>query len=187
LENLKLHIEALLFAAEQSIGIEEIQTCINAVFNSELSIEDIQKEIDLIQEKFNSSEHSMELREVAIGYQFLTKKEYSNTLSTLIQQREKKKLSNSALETIAIIAYKQPITKTEIEQIRGVNCDYSVQKLLEKELIVIAGKSDNPGRPILYATSKLFMDYFGLKSMKDLPQIKDISSEEISIGIPNEL
>lgn len=187
MENLKLHIEALLFAAEQSITVDEILSCVNSVFNIELKKEDIEKEIQEIQEKFDGAEHAMELREMANGFQFLTKKEYSGTLSTLIQQREKKKLSNSALETLAIIAYRQPITKSEIEQIRGVNCDYSVHKLLEKELIVIAGKSDNPGRPILYSTSKLFMDYFGLRSMKDLPQIKDLSPEENSIGTPSDV
>ena len=76
------------------------------------------------------------------------------------------------LETLAIIAYKQPITKGEVEHIRGVNCDYAVQKLLEKELIEIRGKSDAPGKPIIYGTSKSFMDYFGINSVKDLPQLK---------------
>ncbi len=103
----------------------------------------------------------------------------------MLQLKEKKRLSTAALETLAIIAYKQPISKPELEHIRGVSCDYSIQKLLEKELIVIAGKSDGPGKPLLYATSKNFMDHFGLRSVKDLPKLKDIQSAEANeIGLP---
>jgi len=97
-------------------------------------------------------------------------------------QRSKKKLSQAALETLAIIAYKQPVTKTDVEQIRGVNCDYSVQKLLEKELIAIIGKSESVGKPILYGTSPLFMDYFGINSIQELPHIKELTENSVSIG-----
>ena len=93
-------------------------------------------------------------------------------INLLQAQRSKKKLSQAALETLAIIAYKQPATKTDIEQIRGVNCDYSIQKLLEKELIAITGKSEAVGKPILYGTSNLFMDYFGINNMEELPSYK---------------
>jgi len=86
------------------------------------------------------------------------------------------------METLAIIAYRQPITKLEIEQIRGVNSDYSVQRLLEKELISIDGKAETPGRPILYSTSTLFMDYFGLNNLSQLPQLKDLVKEENTVG-----
>ncbi len=103
-------------------------------------------------------------------------------LNQLIIHKEKKKLSTAAMETLAIIAYKQPITKSEIELIRGVNCDYSIQKLLEKDLISINGRSSGPGKPILYETSQSFMDHFGLKNQKDLPQLKDIQSLENSIN-----
>ena len=94
-----------------------------------------------------------------------------------------KRLSNAALETLAIIAYKQPITKGEIESIRGVNTDYSIQKLLEKELILISGRSENmPGKPLLYVTSKSFMDYFGINSPEDLPKIREVLSEQLIEG-----
>jgi segregation and condensation protein B len=109
------------------------------------------------------------------GYQFLTKKKYHPVISLLQLQRSKKKLSQAALETLAIIAYKQPVTKTDVEQIRGVNCDYSIQKLLEKELIAITGKSESVGKPILYGTSSLFMDYFGINNITELPQLKEIT------------
>jgi segregation and condensation protein B len=91
-----------------------------------------------------------------------------------------KRLSNAALETLSIIAYKQPITKGEIEAIRGVNSDYSIQKLLEKELIIISGRNEHlPGRPLVYATSQNFMDYFGINSSGDLPEIKEVLADQI--------
>jgi len=101
-----------------------------------------------------------------------------------LRQTTKKRLSQAALETLSIIAYKQPVSKNELEQIRGVSCDYSIQKLLEKELIEIAGRSEAPGRPLLYRSSQKFMDYFGLKSLRDLPKTKDFKEPESEIGEP---
>ena len=112
----------------------------------------------------------------------MTKGAYYNTVATYLKQITKKKLSKSALETLSIIAYKQPVVKSELEKIRGVSCDYSIQKLLEKELVEIAGRSDGPGKPLLYATSEKFMDYFGLKSIGELPKTRDISTAQSSIG-----
>ncbi len=116
------------------------------------------------------------------GYQFFTKKEFHPVINLLQVQRSKKKLSQAAMETLAIIAYKQPTTKTDVEQIRGVNCDYSVQKLLEKELISIVGKSETVGKPILYGTSPLFMDYFGVNDIQELPHIKELTDSSNTIG-----
>jgi segregation and condensation protein B len=98
-----------------------------------------------------------------------------------------KKLTKTALETLSIIAYKQPVAKSEIEQIRGVNADYTIHKLMEKELVEISGRSDGPGRPILYSTSEKFMDYFGLRSIQDLPKLKDLEIEKNTIGEPASL
>jgi segregation and condensation protein B len=116
------------------------------------------------------------------GYQFLTKPAYQVSIGILLKQQSQKRLSTAQLETLAIIAYKQPITKGEVEQIRGVNSDYSVQKLLEKELIEIKGKSDGAGRPLIYGTSDKFMEYFGINSMQELPHPKDFSQPENQIG-----
>jgi len=129
---------------------------------------------------------AIELVKIGNGYQFLTKKEYHAVINLLQLQRSKKKLSQAALETLAIIAYKQPVTKPDIEQIRGVNCDYSIQKLLEKELIAIVGKSEGLGKPILYGTSNLFMDYFGINSIEELPQLKDFTNNTATIGEQSE-
>ena len=118
---------------------------------------------------------------------FLTKNEFSRLNEILLKQQSQRRLSISALETLSIIAYKQPIIKSEIEKIRGVNCDYTIQKLLEKELIKIEGKSDKVGRPLIYSTSEKFMDYFGINSLKELPTIKDFQKEENSIGDEKEV
>lgn len=184
---LKQHIEALIFTAEQTITTEEIISCLKTVYGWELTKKEVLEVISELKEKYNHEDFSFELIEIADGFQFLSKKEYHNAVNTLLQIKAKRRLSTAALETLAIIAYKQPLSKSEIEHIRGVNCDYSIQKLLEKELIVIEGKSESPGKPLLYGTSKNFMDHFGLKSVKDLPKLKDLHIAENEIGMPTDL
>jgi segregation and condensation protein B len=182
LEQIQKHIEALIFASEQSIAAADLLTLVNHSLSLTLTEEEIASQIETIKGKYTSDDFVYELVEISNGFQFLSKKEYHELLNQLIIHREKKKLSTAAMETLAIIAYKQPITKSEIELIRGVNCDYSVQKLLEKDLIAISGRSSGPGKPILYETSQSFMDHFGLRNQKDLPQLKDIQSLENSIN-----
>lgn len=181
------HIEALIFASEQPISREEIFSCLKTVYGWELNKEQFNSLITEISEKFASEDFAFELVEIAEGYQFLTKKEYHHAVNTMLQLKARKRLSTAALETLAIIAYKQPLSKSEIEHIRGVNCDYSIQKLLEKELIVISGKGEGPGKPLLYATSKNFMEHFGLKSVKDLPKLKELHIADNEIGNPVDL
>jgi len=181
------HIEALIFASEQPITGDDVLSCLKTVYGWELKKEQFQSLISELKEKYASEDFSFELIEIADGYQFLTKKEYHHAVNTLLQIKAKKRLSTAALETLSIVAYKQPISKSEVEHIRGVNCDYSIQKLLEKELIIIAGKGDGPGKPLLYATSKNFMDHFGLRSVKDLPQLKELHIADNEIGMPGDL
>ena len=175
-------VEALIYASEMGVGVAEIQQVLSAVYETDISTETVDAALDTIKERYLQDDRILELRLINNGYQFLTKPAYYGTINQLQAHRSKKKLSPAALETLAIIAYRQPITKLEIEQIRGVNCDYSVQRLLEKELISIAGKADTVGRPILYATSDLFMDHFGINTTADLPKLKDIVNEENTIG-----
>jgi segregation and condensation protein B len=182
----ELYIEALIFSSEQSIRLEEIIYCLQSVFERDFTREEISACLDSIKLKYQDEKLAIELVHVANGYQFLTKKKYHAVINLLQVQRSKKKLSPAALETLAIIAYKQPVTKLEIEQIRGVNSEYSIQKLLEKELIAIAGKSDTAGRPILYSPSPQFMDYFGINSLNELPQIKEFADNSASIGEQSE-
>lgn len=176
------HIEALVFCSPKPITAEEIQSCLKEMFEADVPINDIIEGIAKLEEKYDADEHSFGLVQSGGGFQFLTKPAYQASISILLKQQSKRRLSNSAMETLAIIAYKQPVTKTEIEQIRGVNCDYAVNKLLEKELVEIKGKSDSIGRPMLYGTNDKFMDYFGINNLKDLPTPKDFVQEENTIG-----
>ncbi len=152
------------------------------MFGADVPIPDIHDAIAKLQEKYKSDEYSFEPVLSGAGFQFLTKPAYQTSIRILLKQQSKKRLSNSSLETLSIIVYRQPITKGEIEQIRGVNCDYAVQKLLEKELIEIKGKSEAVGRPIIYGTSPNFIDYFGLNDLNELPTLKDFEQKENKIG-----
>jgi segregation and condensation protein B len=179
--NLITHIEALIFASEKPLTSLEIVELINNAFgflDDKIVIDQVETSIDGIREKYNAEFYPFELRESGGGWQFLTKRQFHQTIAQLNGDKFLKRLSNAALETLAIIAYKQPITKSEIEAIRGVNCDYSIQKLLEKELIVIAGRNEQAvGKPLVYATSRQFMDYFGINSSDELPQINEVLAE----------
>lgn len=182
---LKNHVEALIFCSAQPIKDVEIQSCLAEMFEAEVPLEDITQVISRLQEKYAAEEFSIEISKIGGGYQFYSKPAYQASIGILLKQQSKRRLSNSALETLSIIAYKQPVIKSEIEQIRGVNCDYSIQRLLEKELIEIKGKADTVGRPIIYGTSKNFMEYFGINDLKDLPTPKDFAQEENQIGEEN--
>jgi segregation and condensation protein B len=182
MDNPELYIEALIFSSEQSIRIEEIIYCLQSAFERDFTKDEVLLNINNLRKKYQDKDFAIELVNISNGYQFLTKKDYHAVISLLQLQRSKKKLSPAALETLAIIAYKQTVTKLEIEQIRGVNSEYSIQKLLEKELITIVGKSETVGRPILYSASQQFMDYFGINGLNELPQIKEFTDNSVSIG-----
>ncbi len=160
----------------------EIQQCLSEMFDATVPIEDIDSAILGITQKFSADEFSFELLKTSGGYQFFTKPAYQASISILLKQQSRRRLSTSSMETLSIIAYRQPITKSEVEKIRGVNCDYAIQRLLEKELIKIHGKSETVGRPLIYGTSAKFMEYFGINDLKDLPTIKDFAEEENTIG-----
>jgi segregation and condensation protein B len=177
------HIEALIFASEKPLGSIELTEFVNNAlgFIEDLATtEQVEMAINAIKEKYESAFYPFEVVESGGGLQFLTKKEFYKTIAQLNGDKFLKKLSVASLETLSIIAYKQPVTKSEIEIIRGVNCDYAVQKLLEKDLVIIAGRNeDSPGKPLIYATSKSFMDYFGINSPNDLPKIREVLNQEI--------
>lgn len=176
------HIEALIFASDKPLTTLDIVDLINNAFGfmeERISLDQVEAAIEGIREKYNADFYPFEVKESGGGFQFLTKKDFYKTVAQLNGDKFLKKLSNAALETLAIIAYKQPITKGEVEAIRGVNSDYSIQKLLEKELIIISGRNEElPGKPLVYSTSKSFMDYFGINSTDDLPRIKEVLAEQ---------
>lgn len=177
------HIEALIFASDKPLTSAEITELINSAFSfmeDKVEPEQIEAALEGIAEKYGAEFYPFEVKQSGGGWQFLTKKEFHKTIAQLNGEKFLKRLSAAALETLAIIAYKQPITKGEIETIRGVSSDYSVQKLLEKELIVISGRNEKlPGHPLIYATSKNFMDYFGINSPEDLPKIREVLADQL--------
>lgn len=177
------HIEALIFASEKPLATMELVELVNnalGFIEDRASLDQVESAMEAIVEKYSSEFYPFEVKQSGGGWQFLTKKQYHKTVAQLNGEKFLKRLSTAALETLAIIAYKQPVTKGEIENIRGVNCDYAVQKLLEKDLIVIMGRRENaPGQPLVYSTSKTFMDYFGINTVEDLPKLKDIIASDI--------
>jgi segregation and condensation protein B len=181
--NIIPHIEAVIFASDKPLTTLEITDIINNAFGfmeDKIVLDQVESAMEGVLEKYRSEFYPFEVRESGGGWQFLTKRDFHKTIAQLNGDKFLKRLSAAALETLAIIAYKQPITKSEIEAIRGVNCDYAVQRLLEKELIVITGRNENlPGKPLVYATSKGFMDYFGINTADDLPKIKEILADQV--------
>ena len=176
------HIEALIFASDKPLTTLEIVELVNDadIADEKILLDNVEAAIETILEKYSADFYPFEVKQIGGGWQFLTRKDYHKTVAQLNGEKFLKRLSAASLETLAIIAYKQPITKGEIESIRGVNCDYSVQKLLEKELIIISGRNEKqPGQPLLYSTSRNFMDYFGINSADELPQIKEVAETAV--------
>ena len=182
MERLAQHIESLIFSTDQPVTLEEIKSCLEEVLEVSFTEEELLEAIGQLKERYEQEDYAFSINEIAEGYQFLTKPAFHNTVGAYLRQTTRKRLSRAALETLSIIAYKQPVTKSEMERIRGVSCDYSIQKLLEKELVAIVGRDEGPGRPLLYGTSDKFMDYFGLKSLRDLPKPKEFKESDFMIG-----
>ncbi|MBS1575024.1 MAG: SMC-Scp complex subunit ScpB [Bacteroidetes bacterium] len=183
--NLIPHIEALIFASDKPLTTLELTELVNnalGFMEDKITLDQVESSLEGIVEKYNSEFYPFEVRMSGGGWQFLTKKEYHKTVAQINGEKFLKRLSSAALETLAIIAYKQPVTKGEIEAIRGVSSDYAVQKLLEKDLIIISGRNEKlPGHPLVYSTSKTFMDYFGINSAEDLPKIKEVLAEQLVV------
>lgn len=177
------HIEALIFASDKALSVNDVTELVNNAFGfleERIETDQVESALNGIQEKYATEFYPFELKQSGGGWQFLTKPSFHATIAQLNGDKFLKRLSNAALESLAIIAYKQPITKGEVEAIRGVNSDYSIQKLLEKELIVISGRNEHlPGKPLVYGTSKNFMDYFGINSTDDLPKIREVLADQI--------
>ncbi len=172
-------IEALIFSSDEPLEGKLIIDAIKGLDGSEISIgpDDIENVVDALNTKYNEDGRSFNIVRLAGGYIFATKPEYAKYLGYLASEKSKRRLSAASLETLAIIAYKQPITKPEIESIRGVNSDSIIGTLLEKSLITITGRAEKIGRPLLYATTDEFLKYFGLNRLSDLPKPREI--EEI--------
>ena len=162
-------IEALIFASEAPLPIAKIREIIPA-----LSPKQITMVIEYLNEQYRQGGRSYEIREIAGGYQMFTLPEFAAFIDKLYQEKQQSRLTQKSLETLAIVAYKQPVTRHEIEEIRGVNVDGVMKTLLSRGLVTISGRAQAPGSPFLYKTTKKFLDYFGLKSLEDLPKLKEI-------------
>ena len=177
------HIEALIFATDKPLTTLEIVELMNSAFpdlDEKISLDKVEAALEGITEKYSADFYPFEMKMSGGGWQFLTRKEFHKTVAQLNGEKFLKRLSAAAMETLAIIAYKQPVTKGEIEAIRGVSSDYAVQRLLEKELVIISGRNEKaPGQPLLYSTSKNFMDYFGINSSEELPKIREVLAEQV--------
>ena len=168
MEDLKNIIESLLFVAEEPLTLDRIKDVLE--LNDRKPIREALHEL---QTDYESRTGAFVLREVAGGFQFRSRPEYVPWIKKLIQPKPAR-LSKAALETLAIIAYKQPVIRSDIEQLRGVDCGGVLRMLLERNLIRVLGRKEIPGRPIIYATTKQFLEVFDLKNLKDLPTPKEI-------------
>ena len=165
-------LEALLFVAGEPVTSGSIAKA------SEIEESEIKKLMAELISEYRERNSGLQIVEIAEGFQMMTSPDLSLWIKRFKNVNQSNKLSQPALETLAIIAYKQPITKLEIDQLRGVNSDGAVKSLLDKKLIKIVGKKETPGRPFLYGTTKEFLQYFGLKNLSDLPPINDFLKDE---------
>jgi segregation and condensation protein B len=172
LENLKEIVEALIFASDVPITADQLKGLIE-----EATVAGIKKAIDELNLEYKQTNRSFHIIPVAGGYQMVTRKSYATWVKRLFHKRSKAKLSQAALETLSVVAFKQPISRTEIAAIRGVNCDAVVRTLMERKLVSISGRSEGQGRPLLFTTTKEFLRYFGVNAISDLPKPREI--EEI--------
>jgi len=172
-------IEALIFSSDDVLSSSEIIKAIKGIDGEDIQIsaDEVEQAVDELNKNYEEQKSSFRILRIANGFIFATTKDYSKYVGYLSSEKSKRRLSQAALETLSIIAYKQPITKPEIESIRGVNSDYILNTLLEKNLIAISGRADSVGRPLLYSTTNEFLKYFGLNKLSDLPKPREI--EEI--------
>lgn len=171
-------IQALIFVSPSPISTEEILEALHMQNSYEsLSIDILEEALVEIQKQFSDISFGFELEKSALGWKFVTKKEYYPVIASHIESYQKKRLSKSALETLSIIAFQPDCTKSDIELIRGVAADYAIDKLLERELIEISGRKETIGHPAMYRTSPKFLDYFGLNSIDELPKPEKIQQD----------
>lgn len=169
--NYKSIVEAMLFASDSPLALSRISSIIK-----DLKPREIKNIIDELNQGYRERNQGFTIREIASGYQMYTLPEYTFWVDQLFDHLKKQKLSQAALETLAIVAYKQPLIRSEIEHIRGVNCEGVLHTLLEKNLVTVVAREKKAGRPLLYGTTKRFLSYFGLRSLEDLPKIQELGS-----------
>jgi segregation and condensation protein B len=169
--NLKSAVEAMLFASEKPLVIDQLRKALNNLEGNE-----IRKILEELRTEYEQSNRGLRIVEVAGGFQMITAPDFAPFLKKLFKSRNTERLSKPALETLAIIAYKQPLTRVEIETLRNVNVDGVIKSLVDKNLIRITGRKKVAGRPFVYGTTRQFLEYFGLKSLDELPKMEEFSA-----------
>jgi segregation and condensation protein B len=172
-------IEALLFASDSPLSPDKIQAVISAKGGSasgakEITLDQIEEIINSLNEKYRMGGHSFVIKKIAKGYQMYTLPDFAPWIKALFSHNRREKLSPQALEVLAIVAYKQPIVKSDVDRLRGVNSEGPIFTLLDRKLITIVGRKPAPGRPLLYGTTQEFLTHFGLKDLDDLPRIEEL-------------
>lgn len=162
-------VEALLFASDGPLTLERIREVVGTI-----SKEEIRQHVEALREEYATTKRAFDIFEIEGGYQALSRPEFASWVERLFVEKRKAKLSRASLETLSIIAYKQPIVKSEIEMIRGVSADGVIRTLMERNLITITGRAEGVGRPLLYGTTRDFLNYFGLNELTDLPKMEEI-------------
>ncbi|NUQ80878.1 MAG: SMC-Scp complex subunit ScpB [Bacteroidetes bacterium] len=170
-------VEGLIFASETPLGIPAIRALLDEEFEQPGAITDgrIAEAIDRLNKDYEQQNRVFFIQAIADGYCFMTREAFAPWVSKLYRNKQVKRINQSALETLSIIAYKQPISKPDIENIRRSNSDYAVKILLERNLITVVGRGETVGKPLLYGTTREFLMHFGLKSIRELPKLREIS------------
>ena len=179
MDDIKNILESLLFAADEPLTMDRLKTIVSGAESQEL-----REALEELAADYEARQGGFFLKEVAGGYQIRTRPEYKEYIKRLLQPRPQR-LSKAALETLAIIAYKQPVIRSDVEHIRGVDCGGVLRVLLERKFIRVLGRKEIPGRPLIYATTKRFLEVFDLKNLKDLPTPKEI--EEFGSALAEEM
>lgn len=177
IENFVHIIESLIFASDEPLSGKDLNDILKNIHKEEsdnIFLSQIDESIEELNRFYEQNGNAFRIIKIAGGFQFATIKDFSKYVGYMNSERNRKRLSQAALETLAIIAYRQPITKPEIEKIRGVGADYILTMLLEKNLLCIKGRADTVGRPLLYGTTKEFLNYFGINDIKDLPKPREM-------------
>ncbi len=184
-DEFKYAVEALLFASERPLSVTEIAQAFSAeggsAFGGDSDLGDakIRETLNELKSDYLSQRRGFRLLEIAGGFQLVSDPRFAETLKKFYQSRIKKRLTQASLETLSVIAYRQPVTRADVEFIRGVNIDGALKSLLEKNLVRISGRKDVPGRPMLYGTTRQFLEHFGLNSLEDLPALKNYSEKDL--------
>jgi segregation and condensation protein B len=171
-------VEALLFATDEPLSLRQIADIMSPERGEggrTVSPEMVLGVIEELNREYGRADRAFRIVKIAGGYQFATQPQFGNWLGRMVREKSRRKLSVSALESLAVIAYKQPVTKPEIEAIRGVNADYVLRSLMERNLVTVIGRAASPGRPLLYGTTRDFLKHFGLNDLSDLPKPREIN------------